>query len=580
MDPLFNPHEIVAVGLKFGTGDGSDFESSGHFGMDNFTWPNGIEPKYGFENIDNSIQMIANIDANHVAVLVTWYMDDLTSVEIHPDSLKTHSDEELVALVDSLHSLGINVMLKPHVDVEDDTWRGHIQPSNLEQWFSSYETFITHYADLAERLNVNLFCVGTEFESLSGAAFKPYWENIIKNVKTIYHGPITYAANWDGFRQLSFWALAKRTPFRFPINDGFQKVSFWNEIDLVGINAYFPLSCEPDPSLESLIDGWTNYSDSLASHNWVEEIQAFQDTINKPIIFTEIGYGSRDFAACEPWLVVEPSSGNMVTPNATLQARCYEAAFRVFQDKEWFHGFFWWNWLPWSDAGGLCDFGFTPQNKPAQDTLKKWHETRLVLNPPTNLLISESTNTTVTLKWGSPVTGETSNPSKLQSFKIYRSTGSPVQVEEQNKIEEIGADTTTFTDSTVVIGTKYYYVVTAEYDKGESSPSNEAGIVLAVQELTNTMPETFDLLQNYPNPFNPETTIQYQLPKTARVKLVIYDLLGRLVVTLVDEVRPAGAYSVKWNGKDDLGTNLASGLYLYKLETREFVKVRKFLLVR
>jgi len=142
MDPLFDPHAVVAVGLKFGTGDGSNFVTNGKFWMDNFTWSNGIEPKYGFENIENSLQVISDINANYVSVLVTRYMDDFTSVEIEPDSLKTHSDDELIALVDSLHRLDINVMLKPHVDVQDGTWRGLIQPSNIEQWFSSTKTLL------------------------------------------------------------------------------------------------------------------------------------------------------------------------------------------------------------------------------------------------------------------------------------------------------------------------------------------------------------------------------------------------------------------------------------------------------
>jgi len=97
---------------------------------------------------------------------------------------------------------------------------------------------------------------------------------------------------------------------------------------------------------------------------------------------------------------------------------------------------------------------------------------------------------------------------------------------------------------------------------------------------TDGIPETFELSQNYPNPFNPETTIQYGLPKSSQVKLIIYNLIGQRVATLIDKKQPAGVYSVQWNGKDDLGRNVASGVYLYKLETKEFVRVRKLALVR
>lgn len=94
------------------------------------------------------------------------------------------------------------------------------------------------------------------------------------------------------------------------------------------------------------------------------------------------------------------------------------------------------------------------------------------------------------------------------------------------------------------------------------------------------IPEIFVLLPNYPNPFNPETTIKYQLPKTSEVSLLIYNLLGQLVTTLVDEKRPAGYYTVRWNGTDQHGQPVASGVYLYKFKTNEFVQTRKMILTR
>ncbi len=93
-------------------------------------------------------------------------------------------------------------------------------------------------------------------------------------------------------------------------------------------------------------------------------------------------------------------------------------------------------------------------------------------------------------------------------------------------------------------------------------------------------PHTFELSQNYPNPFNPETNIQYQLPKTSQVRLVIYNLVGHRVATLVNKNQQAGFYSVQWNGRDDSGRIVTSGVYLYRLETKEFVKVRKLTLIR
>lgn len=97
---------------------------------------------------------------------------------------------------------------------------------------------------------------------------------------------------------------------------------------------------------------------------------------------------------------------------------------------------------------------------------------------------------------------------------------------------------------------------------------------------TGISPFTFALHQNYPNPFNPQTTITYELKKNAQVSLKIYNLLGQSVRTLVDEKQFEGRHSIQWNGKDQKGIDVASSLYFYKLETKDFVKVRKMLLIR
>jgi len=114
----------------------------------------------------------------------------------------------------------------------------------------------------------------------------------------------------------------------------------------------------------------------------------------------------------------------------------------------------------------------------------------------------------------------------------------------------------------------------------EFSPIKTVVIITSVAESEENVPKTFVLHQNYPNPFNPETTIQYQLPKTTQVKLVIYNLEGQQVATLVEKQQPAGLYSIQWDGKAASGKKVASGVYLYRLETTQFVQVRKLVLVR
>lgn len=97
----------------------------------------------------------------------------------------------------------------------------------------------------------------------------------------------------------------------------------------------------------------------------------------------------------------------------------------------------------------------------------------------------------------------------------------------------------------------------------------------------NLEPREYYLLQNYPNPFNPSTTINYSIADDSNVKLIIYNLLGKEITTLInDDEKSAGAYSVVWDGKNKFGNEVSSGLYFYRLITQKFVQTNKMLLLR
>jgi hypothetical protein len=96
----------------------------------------------------------------------------------------------------------------------------------------------------------------------------------------------------------------------------------------------------------------------------------------------------------------------------------------------------------------------------------------------------------------------------------------------------------------------------------------------------SAVPQEFSLSQNYPNPFNPQTSIRYALPQDAHVKLTIYNVLGQKVVALVDEHQPAGYKTIWWDGKDDKGEQVSSGVYFYRLEAGTFSEAKKMLLMK
>ena len=94
------------------------------------------------------------------------------------------------------------------------------------------------------------------------------------------------------------------------------------------------------------------------------------------------------------------------------------------------------------------------------------------------------------------------------------------------------------------------------------------------------IPKEFVLEQNYPNPFNPSTTIRYEIPKESRVVIKVYNLLGQEVKTLINKTQGRGIHTMTWDGKDNTGRIVASGVYLYRLEAGTFVKSRKMLFIK
>ena len=104
--------------------------------------------------------------------------------------------------------------------------------------------------------------------------------------------------------------------------------------------------------------------------------------------------------------------------------------------------------------------------------------------------------------------------------------------------------------------------------------------VTSTEEISSTLPKYFSLMQNYPNPFNPSTTIEYDLPKAENVKLIVYDILGRQVATLVNAGQNAGEYKVQWNGRNNNGTTVASGIYLYSFEAGNYHTVKKMIYLK
>jgi hypothetical protein len=106
------------------------------------------------------------------------------------------------------------------------------------------------------------------------------------------------------------------------------------------------------------------------------------------------------------------------------------------------------------------------------------------------------------------------------------------------------------------------------------------GPPLGIAEGEHQLPYTYALFQNYPNPMRNNTTIRYQLPKKEKVSLKIYDVVGRLVKTLIDESKEPGYYTIHWHGDDDRGRKASSGVYFYRMETSVYMNAKKIVLLK
>lgn len=311
-------------------------------GLDHVSW---WHDEYLSADGTASRRALAATSANWAGVLVTWYMPDKTSTDIAPDLQQTPTDEAVRRAILELRGQGLKVMLKPHVDVRDGTWRGTIAPSDRPAWFRSYRAFLLHYAALAQESGAELLCVGTELATLSDARGAADWVEIIAAVRGAYGGLLTYAAN-------------ATSPA-----DEFTSVSFWGRLDVLGLDAYVPLTDKLNPSREELVRAWTR---NRYGADMVSAFRNWQAAWGKPVIFTEIGYRSADGANRAPWdWQVSAGADN------SEQADCYEAAYQVWtRESAWMNGIFWWAWSVSEPRPGDTDYN--PRGKPAEGVLRRW----------------------------------------------------------------------------------------------------------------------------------------------------------------------------------------------------------------
>ncbi|MFI5348468.1 MAG: glycoside hydrolase family 113 [Elusimicrobiota bacterium] len=298
-----------------------------------FTLPSWWKDSYESAGARKSLSNLAATGANSVALIPTWYMKTGESSTFATTD-QSASDESLRLTIRNARSLGLRVVLKPHVNCQDGRATALIRPKDESLWFKNYGDFIQHYARLAQEEKVDLFVVGTELFSMAASDHRREWENIIRGVRGVYAGRITYAANWYDF----------------------MLVTFWGSLDYIGIDGYFPLAGGHSPRLLAL--SWQVY---------LPVIESVASSYGKPVLFTEVGLSSQKGANRKPW-----EYRDFGPVDAEVQKDYFEAFLNVFGEKPYFAGFLQWCWDLNPDAGGPADKSMTVQGKPALIVLENY----------------------------------------------------------------------------------------------------------------------------------------------------------------------------------------------------------------
>ena len=297
---------------------------------------------------EDEFRALAALGTTHAAFTVWGFMRDPaepTVVRSRRQSRgRTSRDDRLLELTALARSAGLEVLFVPTIGVSRGINRSDISmgtETDWRTWFRQYGEFVGQTADLAAEAGAAGMTIGMELRRTVG--HHQEWHAVSEAVRQRFPGWITYAANWDDY----------------------ESVQWWRAVDYVGVQAYFELGVPTEgttgESRQRLLrDRWRPIRD---------RIEAVSRASGRPVLFTEIGYPSRDRGTQRPWSWREEG-----LVDSALQADAYTAAFQAFWSQPWFAGMYWWKWYA-SDRLNRRDWSrdYTPQNKPAQKVLGAWY---------------------------------------------------------------------------------------------------------------------------------------------------------------------------------------------------------------
>lgn len=301
---------------------------------------------YGSAPCAEALDEIAQLGAGWISLTPFGRMDDIDSTDIeHYFEIPVEENERMITRAAAqARALGLKVAIIPHIYVMSGRWRGEINPGgdeNLEQWFLSYEKFMVRWASVAEEIGADLFSVGVEFKSTTNS-HQERWRQTIALARAHYSGPITYSANWDEV----------------------EYVEFWDALDLIGINAFWPLASKPGDGFEKMRE---------KAEKVARELEGLAFHWNRRVLFTEFGVKSATDSVLAPW--EWPEHCESLKYDEQYQAEAFQAVLEAAADEWWFEGLFIWKYFsdPYDETQEVRT-GFSPRGKTAQSVLEKWFE--------------------------------------------------------------------------------------------------------------------------------------------------------------------------------------------------------------
>ncbi len=308
--------------------------------------------------LDESLLDARQVGANVVAVDVNWSQVNLAA----PPDISDISQRllEVAPQIDAIRNRGLDVFLRSNVTVQTGEFPGRISPSSSSAWFQNYGRIMDSVAEFADTRGVSMLSVGSNLSGLQAESLSVEWSTLIDRVRQRFDGAITYAADARDDVELE---------------GNFRDVPWWGDLDVIGINAYFPLTFDFNGIPEALNSGAQDWADDLESWRNGEQLE-------QPIVFTDVGYRSVDGGAVFPL----ERAGSRV--DLEEQSLAYDAVLSAFSERDWWAGGFAAGWSADAQAGGAGDTGFTPQNKPAEEVLANYYGGRATYRLHPSLLES------------------------------------------------------------------------------------------------------------------------------------------------------------------------------------------------